>query len=156
MSSARPLQALVAVGTFAALLSGCGAPHGQPRPGSEAAAPDAVLDFHALYSSNCAGCHGEEGRGGASIAVGDPVYLALADDAAIRKVIVKGVPGTAMPAFAQSAGGMLTDPQIDVLVRDMRSRWSRPGILDGANPPSYAAKSTGDAQRGAGVYATFC
>jgi cytochrome c oxidase cbb3-type subunit 3 len=156
MSSARPLQALAAVGTFAALLSGCGTPHGQPRPGSEAVAPDAVLDFHTLYSSNCAGCHGQDGRGGASIAVGDPVYLALADDAAIRKVIVKGVPGTAMPAFAQSAGGMLTDAQIDVLVREMRSRWSRPGILDGANPPSYAAKAAGDAHRGEGVYGTFC
>jgi len=156
MSSVRRLQALAAAGTFAALLSGCGAPHGQPRPGSEAVAPDAVLDFHALYSSNCAGCHGQEGRGGASIAVGDPVYLALADDAAIHKVIVKGVPGTAMPAFAQSAGGMLTDAQIDVLVRNMRSRWSRPGILEGANPPSYAAKSTGDAERGKGVYGTFC
>ena len=156
MRSARHLRALAAAASFAALLSGCGTPHGQPRPGSEAVAPDAVLDFHALYSSNCAGCHGEEGRGGASIAVGDPVYLALADDAAIRKVIVKGVPGTAMPAFAQSAGGMLTDAQIDVLVRNMRSRWSRPGILDGANPPSYAAKSAGDAQRGQGVYGTFC
>src|SRR5215472_13166732 len=156
MSSARPLQALAAAGTFAALLSGCGTPHGQPRPGSAAVAPDSVLDFHALYSTNCAGCHGQEGRGGASIAVGDPVYLALADDEAIRKVIVKGVAGTAMPAFAQSAGGMLTDAQIDVLVRNMRSHWSRPGILDGANPPSYAAKSTGDAERGKGVYGKFC
>src|SRR5215470_2512607 len=154
MSSARPLQALAAAGMFAALLSGCGAPHGQPLPGSQAVAPGAVLDFHALYSNNCAGCHGQEGRGGASIAVGDPVYLALADDAAIRKVIVKGVPGTAMPAFAQSAGGMLTDQQIDVLVSNMRSRWSGPGILDGANPPSYAAKSGGDADRGKGVYGT--
>jgi mono/diheme cytochrome c family protein len=90
------------------------------------------------------------------MAVGDPVYLALVDDTALRKVIVKGVPGTAMPAFAQSAGGMLTDGQIDVIVRDMRSRWSRPGILDGANPPSYAAKSAGDPQRGERVYATFC
>jgi mono/diheme cytochrome c family protein len=152
----RSTRAVGAAGIFAALLSGCGAPHGQPRPGSETVAPSAVLDFNALYSSNCAGCHGQEGRGGASIAVGDPVYLAIADDAAIRNVIVKGVPGTAMPAFAQSAGGMLTDAQIDVLVRNMRSRWSRPGILDGANPPSYAAKSTGDADRGKAVYGMFC
>ena len=33
--------------------------------------------------------------------------------------------GTAMPAFAQSAGGMLTDEQIDVIARGIRSRWSR-------------------------------
>jgi mono/diheme cytochrome c family protein len=145
-----------AVGSIAALLIGCGTPPGQPGPGSETVAPNAVLDFNALYSSNCAGCHGQEGRGGAAIAVGDPVYLALVDDAALRNVTVKGVRGTAMPAFAESAGGMLTDAQIDVIVRGMRSRWSRPGILNGSNPPSYAAKSTGDAQRGERVYATFC
>jgi mono/diheme cytochrome c family protein len=156
MRSVRHLRALVAAGSIVALLSGCGTPQGQPRSGSETIAPSAVMDFNTLYSSNCAGCHGQEGRGGAAMAVGDPVYLALADDAALRRVIVKGVAGTAMPAFAQSAGGMLTDAQIGVIVRDMRSRWSRPGILDGANPPSYAAKSTGDAQRGEGVYATFC
>jgi mono/diheme cytochrome c family protein len=147
---------LAAAGAFAALLPGCGTPHGQPRPGSEALTPNAVMDFHALYSSNCAGCHGEEGRGGAAIAVGDPVYLALVDDGALRNVIAKGVPGTSMPAFAHSAGGMLTDAQIDAIVGGMRSRWSRAGILDGANPPSYAARSTGDVQRGEGVYAAFC
>jgi len=156
MRSARPLRTLAAAVSFAALLSGCGTPHGRPRPGSETVAPSAVMNFNALYSSNCAGCHGRDGRGGAAIALGDPVYLALADDAAIGNVIVKGVAGTMMPAFAQSAGGMLTDQQIDVLVREMRSRWSRPGILADANPPSYAAKSTGDAQRGETVYATFC
>jgi mono/diheme cytochrome c family protein len=155
MRSARRLR-LLALGAFAALLSGCGAAPGQPHPGSKILNPDAVLDFHALHSSNCAGCHGPEGRGGAAIGVGDPVYLALVDDAALRNVIAKGVPGTAMPAFAQSAGGMLTDAQVDVIVRDMRAQWSRAGILDGANPPSYAAKSTGDAQHGERVYATFC
>src|SRR6516225_7711189 len=123
MSPVRHLRVLAAVGTFA-LLNGCGTQHGQPRPGSETVAPAAVLDFNTLYSSNCAGCHGQDGRGGAAIAVGDPVYLALVDDAAMRNVIVKGVPGTAMPAFAQSAGGMLTDAQIDVIVGNMRSRWS--------------------------------
>jgi len=156
MRSVLRFRVLAAAGILATLPSGCGTPQGQPRPGSEIVAPNAVLDFNVLYSANCAGCHGQEGRGGAAIAVGDPVYLALADDAALRNVIAKGVTGTAMPAFAESAGGMLTDRQIDGMVRDMRSRWGRPGILDGANPPSYAAKSAGDAQRGEGVYATFC
>ena len=105
---------------------------------------------------NCAGCHGGNGRGGAAIALANPVYLAIADDAAIRKVIANGVPGTAMPAFAESAGGMLTDKQIDVITQQIRSRWSKPGILDGANPPSYAAKSAGDPQRGEAAYKTYC
>jgi mono/diheme cytochrome c family protein len=61
-----------------------------------------------------------------------------------------------MPAFAESAGGMLTDAQIDVITKGIRSRWSRRGILDAANPPSYAAKSTGDAMRGEAAYKTYC
>jgi cytochrome c oxidase cbb3-type subunit 3 len=97
-----------------------------------------------------------EGRGGAAIALANPVYLAVADDPSIRKVIAKGIPGTAMPAFAQSAGGMLTDAQIDEITKEIRSRWSRRGILDAASAPSYAPKSTGDAQRGQAAYKTFC
>src|SRR5262249_57521977 len=126
MRSARHLRALAAAASFAALLSGCGTPHGQPRPGSETVAPSAVLDFYALYSSNCAGCHGEKGRGGAAIAVGDPVYLALVDDAAMRNVIVKGVAGTAMPAFADSAGGLVTGALIEVRSPTIRSQWGLP------------------------------
>jgi cytochrome c oxidase cbb3-type subunit III len=74
----------------------------------------------------------------------------------VRKIIANGVRGTSMPAFAQTAGGILTDKQIDVITSEIRSRWMRPGILDGANPPSYAAKSSGDVQRGEASYATYC
>jgi len=114
------------------------------------------LEFGPLFSENCAACHGAEGRGGAAIALANPVYLAIADDVSIHKVIAQGVPGTAMPAFAGSAGGMLTDAQIDVLTKEIRSRWSQKGILDGASAPSYAPKLTGDAQRGEAAYKTFC
>ena len=140
----------------AIVLSGCGVPHGQPRSGSEVLAPNEVLEFGPLFSENCAACHGAEGRGGAAIALANPVYLAIADDASIRKVIAQGVPGTAMPAFAQSAGGMLTDKQIDVISGEIRARWSKPGVLIGTNPPSYAAKSTGDAQRGEAAFKVYC
>jgi mono/diheme cytochrome c family protein len=138
------------------LLAGCAVPHGQPRKGAEATAPNEVLDFSSLYADNCAGCHGQDGRGGAAIALADPVYLAIADDAAIRKATANGVRGTAMPAFAESAGGLLTGKQIDVILEGIRSRWSRPELLNGANPPSYAAKIAGDAQRGEAAYKVFC
>ena len=138
------------------VLSACSSPPGQPRESSEILAPNEVTDFRTLYAENCAGCHGSEGRGGAAIALADPVYLAIADDASIRKVVANGVKGTSMPAFAQSAGGMLTNKQIDLITTEMRSRWSRPGILNGANPPSYAAKSWGNAQHGEVVYGTYC
>jgi cytochrome c oxidase cbb3-type subunit III len=153
----NPFQYLCASAALgAALLSGCGAPHGQPNKGAEVLAPNEVFEFGTLYAENCAGCHGAEGKGGAAIALADPVYLAIADDAAMRKVIANGVRGTAMPAFAQSAGGMLTDKQIDVITSEIRSRWSRQGILNMANPPSYSPKSTGDAQRGELAYKTYC
>jgi mono/diheme cytochrome c family protein len=119
-------------------------------------APNEVLDFETLYSDNCAGCHGAEGRGGAAIALSNPVYLAIVDDKAMRKVIAGGVRGTAMPAFVQSSGGMLTDKQIDVISGGIRSRWSKQGILTDANPPSYAATSAGDVSRGELAYKTYC
>ena len=146
----------VLVGLAATLASGCGAPHGQPNKGSEVLAPKEVLAFGTLYAENCAGCHGGDGRGGAAIALANPVYIAIVDDAAIRKVIADGVRGTAMPAFAESAGGFLTDAQIDVITKEIRSRWSEQGFLDAAAAPSYAPKSAGDAHRGEVAYKTYC
>ncbi len=140
----------------ALLLCGCDLSHGRPGKESETLAPDEILDFTILYAENCAGCHGTNGRGGAAIALADPVYLAIADEVAMRKVITGGARGTSMPAFAQSAGGMLTDKQIDVITMQIRARWSRAGILDGVEAPSYAAKSPGDTARGELAYKTYC
>ena len=109
-----------------------------------------------MYGENCAGCHGSQGKGGAALSLGDPVYLAIADDTILRRTATNGIPGTSMPAFAQSAGGMLTDKQIDVIVRGIRERWSKPDALNGANPPPYSSATPGDTQRGSEVYATFC
>jgi mono/diheme cytochrome c family protein len=138
------------------LPSGCGTPHGQPGRDSETLAPNEISDFGTLYAQNCAGCHGAEGRGGAAIALANPVYLAIADEAAIRKVIANGVPGTAMPAFAQTSGGMLTEKQITVISTELRARWAEREILGGTSPPSYTAKSKGDFERGASAYKTYC
>ena len=117
--------------------------------------PNQILDFDVLFAQNCAGCHGPGGKGGAAIALADPVFLAIADDTTIRRTATNGVPGTPMPAFAQSAGGLLTDKQIDV------SGARRPVVgqtraLRGAALPSYTAQAAGDPQRGADVYRTSC
>jgi len=138
------------------LLSACSSTHGQPPKGSEPVAPNQVLEFPVLYAENCAGCHGAHGRGGAAISLADPVYLAIVDEGTIRKVTANGVRGTAMPAFAESAGGMLTDKQIDVITKGIFSHWTRPGILDGSNPPSYTAKTAGNAEHGEVVYGAYC
>src|SRR5208282_6015048 len=143
LNAFRHLRAFTVL--VATLSSGCAAPHGQPSEGVEVLAPNEVVDFGILYAQNCAGCHGVGGHGGAAIALANPVYLAIADDAAIRKVIAGGVRGTTMPAFAEGAGGMLTGTQIDVITKGIRSRWSQQGVLNLATAPSYAPKSTGDA-----------
>ena len=82
--------------------------------------PADISDFDTLYKQNCAGCHGTDGKGGAAIALADPVYLAIADDAVLQQAATNGISGTAMPAFAESAGGMLTDKQIAILVNGIR------------------------------------
>jgi mono/diheme cytochrome c family protein len=147
---------LCAFGVLTLVLSGCNLPHGQPRKDSEIVAPSQVFEFTTLYAENCAGCHGAQGRGGAALALGDPVYLALVDERAMRNVVANGVHGTSMPAFAQSAGGMLTDKQIDVITSGIFSGWARKGILEGSNPPSYAAKTAGNAAQGELAYGTYC
>ena len=137
------------------LTAGCDRLPGRPRRADRPVRPSQVIDFATLYGANCAGCHGTEGRPGAAVALADPVYLALIDDGTLRRVTAEGVPGTAMPGFVRTAGGSLTDQQVDVIVREMRSRWSRPGALGSSTPPPYAAPP-GDAGKGARAYTTHC
>jgi mono/diheme cytochrome c family protein len=136
-------------------LMACNNLPGRPGPHPEVIRPEDVLDFATLYTENCSGCHGAEGKGNAAIALRDPVYLAIADDATIRSVTTRGVRGTPMPPFAQGMGGVLKDKQIDVLVRGIRA-WAMPDSEGNTNLPSYSASAPGDAKRGAEVYATFC
>jgi cytochrome c oxidase cbb3-type subunit 3 len=133
----------------------CSNSSGRPAPNSADVPPDQMVNFDVLYGQNCAGCHGVEGSGGAAMSLANPTFLAIADDDVIRHTAANGVPGTPMPAFAQSAGGMLTDKQIDALVRGIRS-WAKPQALRGTPAPAYAAQAPGDARRGANAYRTYC
>jgi cytochrome c oxidase cbb3-type subunit 3/ubiquinol-cytochrome c reductase cytochrome c subunit len=135
---------------------GCNSAPGRPKAEPEVPRPDQIHDFATLYKENCAACHGENGKQGAAISLANPEYLALAGENALMHVTAKGVPGTLMPPFAQSAGGMLTDRQIQDLVDGMMHQWGKPEILTGQNAPSYAATGTGDAQQGQQVFATYC
>jgi cytochrome c oxidase cbb3-type subunit 3 len=118
--------------------------------------PNRIMDFSFLYARNCSGCHGPNGKGGAAIGLGDPVYLAIADDATVRRVTADGVAGTSMPAFAQRSGGMLTEDQIDVIVGGIRTRWAKSDVLQDADVPPYTTQGSGDPKRGAEVYGTYC
>jgi cytochrome c oxidase cbb3-type subunit 3 len=154
--NSRNLKSLLAIASLAAIvLAGCDSLPGRPTQADLPLRPSAVTDFATLYGENCAGCHGADGKSGAAIAMNNPVYLAIIDDASMRRVIANGSPGTAMPPFAQSAGGSLTDPQIDLLIAGIRKSWTgAPGANEGA--PPYSSATAGDASRGAHVYATSC
>jgi cytochrome c oxidase cbb3-type subunit III len=151
-----PLFILGAVGLSTLGLYGCASAPGHSGPDDIPVIPSEISDFNILYGQNCAGCHGPEGKGGAAIALGNPVYLAIANDAVVLHAASNGIPGTSMPAFAQSAGGMLTEKQIDVIVRGIRDRWSKPDLLHGANPPPYSPTGAADTSRGSEVYAGYC
>jgi cytochrome c oxidase cbb3-type subunit 3 len=148
------LSVLVALSLL--MLAACSTLNREPRTDPEPVAPSQVSDFGILYAQNCAGCHGAQGRGGASLALANPVYLAIVDETTMRNIVANGVRGTSMPAFAQRAGGMLTEQQIDVIASGVFSHWGHKQNLDGANPPSYAAKAAGNADHGQLAFGTYC
>src|SRR5262249_27499277 len=129
-----PTVKLFALALSLMTICACNNSPGRPMAGSEAVRPNEVLNFDTLFQQNCAGCHGEQGRGGAAIALNSSTYLAIADDDVIRHATAQGVPGTAMPAFAQSSGGMLTDEQVNAMVGGIRSRWSKHESLPATLP----------------------
>jgi cytochrome c oxidase cbb3-type subunit 3/ubiquinol-cytochrome c reductase cytochrome c subunit len=135
---------------------GCGPLPGHPKPGPEVPRPDAVVDFPILYRQNCSGCHGDRGMNGPSYPLANPKYQALVDEQVLHQVVANGEPGTLMPAFAISAGGSLTDQQVDALVNGMRAAWmaGKAEPLEGA-PPYHAAKPA-DAAHGQQAYGTYC
>jgi cytochrome c oxidase cbb3-type subunit 3 len=130
-------------------------PPGRRAVETAAIRPADIADFHLLFSQNCSGCHGVNGQGALTVGIGRPVYLAIADDATLHETIEQGRPGTPMPAFAQKAGGMLTDAQIDILVHGIRN-WANPSPFANTKPPAYAASQSGDATRGSEIFKVSC
>jgi mono/diheme cytochrome c family protein len=147
MKRIRTLSALAVLNLL--MLAACSSPH-EPQTNSEPIAPSQVLDFDTLYAQNCAGCHGAQGRGGASIALANPVYLAIVDETTMRNIVAKGVRGTSMPAFAQRAGGMLTEQQIEAITSGIfsslgaqtSSRWSQSTLIRGKNRGECRSRPT--------------
>jgi mono/diheme cytochrome c family protein len=153
------LVALTAIG----LGAGCDSWPGKPKEEDRWAPPAKVTDFNRLYSQNCAGCHGADGRFGSARPLNDALYLALVNADAMRQVTAKGVPGANMPAFARQAGGSLTDEQIDALVGGMRSKWGRAEEFKDTALPPYSLQDAiaggsgpGDLRRGGEVFKVNC
>ncbi len=149
----RPLAQML-LACVVALITGC--EHSPGDPPGPIPRPAEVTDFSTLYSENCAACHGANGENGPAIDLANPEYQALVDDATLRKWISGGMPGTEMPAFAQSAGGMLTERQVNALIAGMRQQWWRPKAFAGATPPPYAQPQDGNAHDGEQTYQARC
>ena len=155
MTAVRGAKAVV-VAMFIVSLAGCDIVPGRATTReSRDSAPAPAPAVAALYDRQCAGCHGRDGRLGAARPLNDPVYLAFVSPERIRRVVADGVPGTAQPAFARSAGGVLTDEQIESLVQGLLATWSRRGTLRDESIPPYAP-TPGNPERGRAVYAAAC
>ena len=98
----------------------------------------AIIPGQRAFSSNCAGCHGLDGRGsdkGVNIAAS--VNVRHLSDAQVSNIISNGVAGTGMPAFHSLSG-----PQIRGLVSYVR-------VLEG----NFQARiPPGDAIRGKEIF----
>ncbi|HEV3163093.1 MAG TPA: cytochrome c [Isosphaeraceae bacterium] len=146
---------------LAVLASGCNFP-GQPNPADRPLPANEVVDFQALYSQNCAGCHGADGKLGPAPPLSDPLFLAIVPDPEVYRVISAGRHGTPMPAFSVENGGTLTVAQVKALAEGLKTRWQPAPTLDEKVPPYTIAQgvdgktSAGDKERGADVFDRAC
>jgi len=138
-----------------ALLAACDSLPGKPTEADRPLRPGQVVDFATLYGQNCSGCHGKDGLLGAARPLNDPVYLTIAGRERMVQATANGVPGTTMPGFAASAGGMLADDQIGIIVDGMISTWGARNLLPSDFPP-YTALAPGISGSGESVYAARC
>jgi cytochrome c oxidase cbb3-type subunit III len=144
---------LLAVVLLVGFVAGCDQMPGKPDPKVDKwQPPTAETSFHKIYAESCMGCHGQGGKLAGSMSLDNAVYLSILPPETLREIIANGVPGTAMPAFAQSNGGLLTEEQIDILVQGIMAWTPKPPL---AGPlPAYVAEP-GDATAGEAIYQTY-
>jgi mono/diheme cytochrome c family protein len=76
-----------------------------------------------LYAANCAGCHGAKGEGNKGPALGNRVFLELANDKFLMETVSRGRKGTAMPGFSEAtpAHRALAKSEIESIVAYVRA-----------------------------------
>ena len=100
-------------------------------------------DAPELFAANCASCHGNDLAGGRGPSLFAASLLAQNSDAALRQIILSGVPGSDMPAFK----GKLDDAQIGRVLAFLRIRSGElasqpPSVPDPTNRVIKSEKQT--------------
>jgi cytochrome c oxidase cbb3-type subunit 3/ubiquinol-cytochrome c reductase cytochrome c subunit len=92
-----------------------------------------------LYADRCAKCHGAQGVGGTSVAIGDPAYLRGAGNGYLRRAIHAGRRDTAMAGFGAALGdGGVED--VLALLRAWQAAAPPPAAAAAApRPPPFSA-----------------
>ncbi|HEV2620323.1 MAG TPA: c-type cytochrome [Acidobacteriaceae bacterium] len=138
-------------------ISGCNSRmSGRPAAGPLVPRPEQQLDFATLYKTNCASCHGTNGTHGLAMSLANPAYLAFTGEDSLREITANGVHGKLMPAFAKSAGGILTDQQVDALAHGMIVNWGKPQLFPAGVPPSYKSTLVGNVSSGQQQFTKSC
>lgn len=148
----RPLR-----GALWAVLAAAVAVPASGAGAARAAANDTGRD---LYLSQCAGCHGDEGRGDGPAARflyprprnfrSQPFKLGGSQED-VHRTVARGIVGTSMPAFA----GVLADREIDAVASYVRSLAGPRAVALPAGPVRVPEKP-GDLRRGRQLYEEGC
>jgi mono/diheme cytochrome c family protein len=130
---------------------------GKPRREDKPIPAEKVTDFGKLYATHCAGCHGADGKDGPAPPHNDPLFLAIVPDEVLQRVVAEGRTGTPMTAFAKDKGGPLTEKQIDILAKGIKTRWT-PAEKAKEHLPAYwlADAKAGDKDAGRKLFARAC
>ena len=118
-------------------------------PGSSAPGPGKDIQAAALFSKNCAACHGPDGKGNKSVGTPDftdPAVQKSASNSDLQSAIQKGKGGI-MPAWS----GKLTEDEISELVAYIRSL-SPSSQTSAANSISSSTPSPGEPQQRPTIY----
>lgn len=95
-----------------------GAGAGREKPGAK------------VFARACAGCHGDEGRGGKEGAINNTAFLNLISAQALRRLVITGRPDLGMPRYDQNAGRLdfteLTSQEIADVV-ELLADWRQGG-----------------------------
>lgn len=139
---------------------------GKPSEKDKPVVAENVTDFATLYATNCAACHGANGKSGPAPPLNDPLFREIVPQNIVEQVVSDGRPGTPMPGVSAAHGGTLTAAQIQVLVQQIKGSsdavW---GSIDPAPPdaPLYLAAAQQPARTSkeyeairAGLFARAC